>query len=60
MTAKIGISITLLGKACDEIEAHRNAQKEKMPQPRQCNSLPSSRHHRYKYIYFRVAYNLGF
>ncbi|XP_042898573.1 transmembrane anterior posterior transformation protein 1 [Parasteatoda tepidariorum] len=45
ISAKIAISITLLGKACDEIEMHRNAQKEKLPQPRQCNSLPSSRHH---------------
>ncbi|XP_035213401.1 transmembrane anterior posterior transformation protein 1 homolog [Stegodyphus dumicola] len=45
MSAKVCISIALLGKACDEIEIHRNAQKEKLPQPRQCNSLPSSRHH---------------
>ncbi|GIY47146.1 protein TAPT1 homolog [Caerostris extrusa] len=45
LCAKVGISITLLGKACDAIEMHRNAQKEKMPQPRQCNSLPSSCHH---------------
>ncbi|KAF8767577.1 Transmembrane anterior posterior like protein [Argiope bruennichi] len=45
ISAKVAISIALLGKACDEIEMHRNAQKEKMPQPRQCNSLPSSCHH---------------
>ncbi|GFX22414.1 protein TAPT1 homolog [Trichonephila clavipes] len=45
VSAKVSISIILLGKACDEIEMHRNAQKEKMPQPRQCNSLPSSCHH---------------
>ncbi|XP_054711485.1 transmembrane anterior posterior transformation protein 1 homolog [Uloborus diversus] len=45
ISAKIAISITLLGQACDAIEMHRNAQKEKMTKPRQCNSLPSSRHH---------------
>ncbi|GBM27530.1 Protein TAPT1 [Araneus ventricosus] len=45
LSAKVAISIALLGKACEEIEMHRNAQKEKMPQPRQCNSLPSSCHH---------------
>lgn len=45
VSSKILNNIMLLGKACDLIEKHRQSQKDKMPPPRQCNSLPSSRHH---------------
>ncbi|XP_023229248.1 transmembrane anterior posterior transformation protein 1-like [Centruroides sculpturatus] len=45
VSSKVLNNIVLLGKACDLIEKHRQAQKDKIPPPRQCNSLPSSRHH---------------
>lgn len=42
---KVLNNIILLGKACDLIDEHRQLLKDKMPQPRQTTSLPSSRHH---------------
>lgn len=46
LTSKILINIVLLGKSCEIIEKHRSRENpEKMqPPPRQCTSLPSSRH----------------
>lgn len=35
----------LLGQACDHVERHRATVERKAPPPRQCTSLPSSRHH---------------
>lgn len=46
LTFKIAINIVLLGKSCEIIEQQRNSEqmeKASMP-PRQCASLPSSRH----------------
>lgn len=48
LTFKIAINIVLLGESCDAIERHRTQaqmadEKARMP-PRQCASLPSSRH----------------
>ncbi|CAN7938917.1 unnamed protein product, partial [Ixodes hexagonus] len=40
---KVLINLLLMGKACTLIEQHRQSVKEKIPAPRQCTSLPSSR-----------------
>lgn len=45
ISLKVLINIIILGWSCDLIDKHRQSQKEKLPPPRQCNSLPSSRHH---------------
>ncbi|XP_064465903.1 transmembrane anterior posterior transformation protein 1 homolog [Ornithodoros turicata] len=43
LTFKILINLLLMGRACTLIEQHRQTIKEKIPAPRQCASLPSSR-----------------
>ncbi|KAM7313107.1 transmembrane anterior posterior transformation protein 1 homolog [Ixodes scapularis] len=40
---KVLINLLLMGRACTLIEQHRQSVKEKVPAPRQCTSLPSSR-----------------
>ena len=44
ITFKLLINIVLLGHSCDLIEEHRNTLEKKIPQPRQCTSLPASCH----------------
>lgn len=43
VTLKVLINLLLMGRACMLIEQHRQSVKEKIPVPRQCTSLPSSR-----------------